>query len=330
MSVIDIRKAHRSGARLVIGLQGISGSGKTFTALQLAWGMADYDASKVGMLDTENRRGSLYADALKDSGGEVHRFLIGDLHPPFSPQRYIDAIKAFEDAGVEVLVIDSASHEWAGTGGCYDIAKNTHKRMDDWLTAKNEHKRFMSAMLQSNMHIIACIREAPKTDFRDPKNPTYLGLMPIQESQFVFELTASLQMHSEGQQQTVMKCPADLRDILGRQQGYITPQDGKALRAWVDGAGSETDQKVEKYRNRLQSITSEGVAYVADAWKKTPADVRKALGDGFRQQIMASAEAYEQQAAPGDDAAANLNEQVMGDQPGMLDNVDRETGEVRA
>lgn len=315
MTVIEIREAKREGARLVIGLQGISGSGKTFTALQLAYGLANHDGKKVGFIDTENRRGSLYADCLlHPETGEVDRFLIGDLAPPFSPQRYIEAIQAFENAGVDVLVIDSVSHEWAGQGGCYDIAKNTSKRIDDWLTAKNEHKRFMSAMLQSSMHIIACIREAPKTDFKDPKNPKALGLMPIQESQFVFELTASLQMWDGGRGQGVLKCPAELSGIIGRGQGYITSADGKALRDWVDG-GHQVDPMVMKYRDRLQALCEQGEQAVTTAWDdKTPEKIRKALGTAFRDQLLASAKEFDAQRkrATGDDGSIDeLNRQIF-------------------
>lgn len=314
MTVIQIREAKREGARLVIGLQGISGSGKTFTALQLAYGLANFDSRKVGFIDTENRRGSLYANSLRHpETGDVQPFLIGDLTPPFSPQRYIEAIQAFEAAGVDVLVIDSASHEWAGQGGCYDIAKNTSKRIDDWLTAKNEHKRFMNAMLQSSMHIIVCIREAPKTDFKDPKNPKPLGLMPIQESQFVFELTASLQMWNCGQAQAVLKCPAELMQILGREKGYITAADGKALRAWVDG-GNQIDPMVAKYRDRLQAITEGGVDAVKEAWGKTPEAIRTALGVAFHKQILASAQAFDdarKAASGGDGSIDDLNEKLF-------------------
>lgn len=298
---------------MVIGLQGISGSGKTYTALQLAYGMAGLDSRKVGFLDTENRRGSLYANALRNDAGEVQRFLIGDLVAPFSPQRYIDAIAQFEDAGVDVLVIDSASHEWAGMGGCYDIAKNTSKRIDDWLTAKNEHKRFMAAMLQSSMHIIACIREAPKTDFKDPKNPKSLGLMPIQESQFVFELTASLQMHAEGQAQTVLKCPEELRPILGRGRGYITAQDGLALRRWVDGAEQVIAPAVAKWRDRLLAVCERGEQAIVDAWGKTPTDVQSTLGKPFYDTCLVSAREFDRQRATAhrdDQAVDNLNEMI--------------------
>lgn len=312
-NVIQIREAQRQGARLVIGLQGISGSGKTYTALQIAHGLAGMNAAKVGFLDTENRRGSLYADSLKKPDGSVDRFLIGDLPPPFSPQRYIDAIAQFEAAGVEVLVIDSVSHEWAGQGGCYDIAKNTTNKIDNWLLAKAQHKRFMSAMLQSSMHIIACIREAPKTDFKDPKAPKSLGLMPIQESQFVFELTASLQMWGEGKQQAVLKCPAELRPYLGRQQGYITPQDGAALRAWVNGAAVKTPPTVLQWRDRVLAICERGEAAVTEAWGKIPQAVRDELGADFHATLIASAREFDaqRQAAHGADDAVNaLNNQI--------------------
>lgn len=293
MSVIQIRMAERRGARLVVGMAGISGSGKTYTALQLAWGLAGLDASKVGMLDTENRRGSLYADALKDANGNVHQFMIGDLYAPFSPQRYIDAIHEFQKAGVEVLVIDSVTHEWEGTGGCEEIAATTSSRMADWKKAKAEHKRFMNALLQSDMHVIVCIRAREKMDFSDPKKPISLGIQPIQEKNFMFEMTASLMMWNEGTAQQVLKCPAELKGILGRGQGYVSANDGLALRKWVEGAGG--NQTLDKWRNRLQSVTEQGEKAVLAAWGKTPQKVRDALGNDFYATIIHSAKAHDEQ-----------------------------------
>lgn len=292
MSVLQIRKAQREGARLVIGIAGVSGSGKTYTALQLAWGMANGDASKVGFIDTENRRGSLYSDSLVSKDGEIHQFMIGDLYAPFSPQRYIDAILEFQKAGVEVLIIDSVTHEWEGTGGCQEIAANTTSRMADWKRAKAEHKRFMNALLQSDMHVICCIRAREKTDFTNPKEPKALGLQPIQEQNFMFEMTASVLMHEQGTRQDVLKCPADLVEILGRGNGYIGAKDGVALRKWVDGAKA-LDPDVERYRNSLQSIADQGLSVVNDAIAKVPAKVVKKLGEKFFETLLASAQAFE-------------------------------------
>lgn len=292
MSTIQIRKAQREGARLVIGIAGVSGSGKTYSALQLAWGMANGDASKVGFIDTENRRGSLYSDSLVSKDGEIHQFMIGDLYAPFSPQRYIDAILEFQKAGVEVLIIDSVTHEWEGVGGCQDIANNTNSRMADWKRAKAEHKRFMNALLQCDMHVICCIRAREKTDFTNPKEPKALGLQPIQEQNFMFEMTASVLMHDQGTRQDVLKCPADLVSILGRGNNYISAKDGVALRKWVDGA-KKLDPEVERYRNSLQTVTEQGVAALKEAVAGVPDKVKVKLGEAFFKTLMESAKSYD-------------------------------------
>lgn len=294
MSVLQIRKAQREGARLVIGIAGVSGSGKTYTALQLAWGMANGDASKVGFIDTENRRGSLYSDALVSKDGQIHQFMIGDLYAPFSPQRYIDAILEFQKAGVEVLIIDSVTHEWEGAGGCQEIAANTSSRMADWKRAKAEHKRFMNALLQCDMHVICCIRAREKTDFTNPKEPKALGLQPIQEQNFMFEMTASVLMHDQGKRQDVLKCPTDLVDILGRSSGYITARDGMSLRKWVDGA-RQLDPAVERFRNSLQSVTEQGASALAAAVIEVPDAIKSKLGWKFFETLSASAEEFDRQ-----------------------------------
>ncbi|KAF2282434.1 hypothetical protein GH714_044119 [Hevea brasiliensis] len=162
--------AERSGSRVVIGISGQSGSGKTYSALKLARGMVS-SPEEIGFLDTENGRGRLYSNILDG------KFMHADMYAPFSPARYRQAIEEFQKAGVKVLVIDSGSHEWEGEGGCTDIADQpllNGKKMADWKRAKSEHKKFMSALLQSNMHIIVCLRARHKTDFSNPKDPMRL------------------------------------------------------------------------------------------------------------------------------------------------------------
>lgn len=319
MAVIQIREAERAGARLVIGLAGVSGSGKTYSALQLAYGLANGNAKKVGLLDTENRRGSLYADALRNKKGDVQRFLIGDLYAPFSPQRYVDAILEFQRAGVEVLVIDSGSHEWEGDGGCEDIAHDGNPKNPRWNDAKRQHKRFMSALLQCDMHIIVCLRAREKVKLVKVNGKTEYepqGVLPVCEKNFMFEMTASLLMWDEGKVQDVMKCPEELRKILGRGKGYLTARDGLALRKWVEG-GAQLDPDVEHARNSLRTVTDQGVDAVFVAWDEQPADVRKALGKEFFEELLEAARAFDDQrahAASGEGAQLDeLNGAVFGD-----------------
>lgn len=295
-NVIEIRRAQRANARLVIGLTSTSGDGKTFTAIQLGYGLANYKAEKVGLLDAENRRGSLYDNILEKSTRPTsERFLIGDLVAPFSPQRYVDSIMQFQNAGVEVLIIDSVTHEWESPGGCQDIAEAGNPKVPNWNRAKAEHKRFVNAMLQCDMHIIVCVRAREKTkpERKDGKLEFIeMGLQPIQEKNFMFEMTASLMLFSQGEQQQILKCPAELLGILGRKQGFITSDDGKRLRDWVDGA-VKLDPVVEKYRNRLLSNTEGGVAHIDECWNKTPSEVREALGEAFHGTLTASAKGYD-------------------------------------
>lgn len=317
MAVINIRKARREGARLVIGIAGISGSGKTYSALQLAYGMANFDASKIGFIDTENKRGSLYADTLVDGHGEVQQFYIGDLEPPFTPQRYADSIKAFQDAGVEVLVIDSISHEYEGTGGVLEMREPLPGKVgkrDNF--AKAEHKKMMNTLLQSNMHVIVCVRAREKVELKkEGGNTVYipLGVQPICEKNFMFEMTASLMMWDEGKSQQVLKCGSELRPILGRQTDYITSADGKALRDWVDGA-KQLDPLVEAARSDLKLVCEQGLAALTAAWKKLPATTRKAISaDGkCPDEYKLSAQEYDSLRTKTDPGLDDLNSEVMG------------------
>jgi len=301
----EIRPAQRQGARLLIQLSGVSGSGKTYTALQLAYGLAGKDASKVVMIDTENRRGSLYADSLP--GGAKYGIL--DFYAPFAPARYIQAIEAACNAGAEVIVIDSVSHEWESEGGCEWIANQT--RFPDWKLAKKEHKRFVTYMLQCPAHIIACTRAREKVDFSDPKAPIKLGIQPIQEKNFSYEATVSLMMHDQGARQDVLKCPAELQDVLGRGDGYVGVADGGRLRAWVDGAAA-IDPAIEHSRGMLLNATESGLQSLQTAWLNTPAKIRKALGDKFKDQLKASATAYDDLRKPAGtpDAIGALNDAI--------------------
>lgn len=324
MAIFKIEDAEREGARLVIGIGGVSGGGKTYTALQLAWGLANYDSSKVGLLCTENRRGRLYADTLVDGQGVVHKFKVGDLTPPFSPQRYVEAIAAFVAAGVEVLVIDSVSHEWEGQGGCEDIAHAGNSRNPEWNKAKREHKSFMNAMLQSPVHVIACMRAREKVKLEKVDGKTQYvpqGVLPIQEKNFTFELTASLMLWNGGKSRDILKCPAELASIFGTPgecaDGYLTHEHGKRLREWVDG-GQQLDAEVQRARDSLQMACEHGMDALVAAWKALPAKMKKAIspdGKGCPDDLKRSAQAFDEQRNAGqDDQAAvdELNNQVLG------------------
>lgn len=272
MGILNIRPVKIGQSKIVIGIAGQSGGGKTYTALQIARGMVD-DPKEIGFLDTENGRGSLYANILD---GE---FMIGDLYPPFSPMRYAQAIKEFQDSGVKVLVIDSVTHEWEGDGGCDDIANapkadGTPRKIADWNTAKREHKKFMNTLLQTNMNIIACIRAREKTDFKDPSKPVSLGIQPVCEKNFMFELTASVLLDNQGTKQTVLKPMPFIKDALTPDSnGYLGIENGKKIRQWLESGEKESDEIV-KIKSEALLICEQGFEALNDYWRTIPKELK--------------------------------------------------------
>jgi hypothetical protein len=288
MSILNIRKAVRSGSRVVIGIAGQSGEGKTYTALKLARGMVD-KPEEIGFLDTENKRGSLYADILDGA------FMIGDLYAPFSPSRYAEAIKEFQDAGVKVLVIDSGSHEHEGDGGLEDIANAPLLRggkMADWKKAKSEHKKFMNAMLQSDMHIILCLRAREKMDFKNPSKPVSLGIQPICEKNVLFEMTASMMMLNQGREQIFIKMPEALRSVFGNGNGYLNESHGRALIDWVN-SGEKIDTELESWKNKMQFAASSGTESLKAEWLKMPQHMQAKM-EPLKRQFWSSAQAFDE------------------------------------
>lgn len=288
---IEIVESYRGGTPMLIGIAGESDSGKTYSALQLAYGLANRDATKIGVIDAENKRCALYSDMFKPQ-----RFKRGDLYPPFAPQRYIDGIRKFIATGVEVLFIDSVSHAWEGEGGCSDIAwapkRNGQPRSTaDWITAKAQWKRLMGAALFCPMHVILGVRAREAMDYTNQHAPVSIGVQPIIEKNAMFEMTASLMMHDQGRRQTVLKCPEELRHILGRGDDYITALDGMALRQWVDGGNADP---LDRARNILRFAAVDGTESMKAAFVKLSTADKKALVDTeFYKSVKAQAAAVD-------------------------------------
>ncbi len=106
---MTLRKVTRRKAKIRLGLSAVSGGGKTYSALLIAFGICN-DWSKIAIIDTENSSADLYA--------HLGNYNVLPLNAPFTPEKYSDAINQCEKEGMEVVIIDSITHEWDGKGGC--------------------------------------------------------------------------------------------------------------------------------------------------------------------------------------------------------------------
>lgn len=226
-----IRKARRSAHRLRLLLSGPAGSGKTWGAIEIARGLG----GRCVVIDTEEGSSDIYND--------LHDFDVVDLRPPFTPERYCDAITQCESAGYDVIIIDSITHEWNGSGGVLELkdqlaaAKYRGNTWSAWSELTPRHRRFVDAMLRSPAHIIACGRSKTETSQVDEggrKKVVKLGMAVEQRDGIEFEFTVVLDIVHDGHYAVASKDRTRL--FLGDPKP-ITADHGRALAAWL--AGSE-------------------------------------------------------------------------------------------
>lgn len=157
---VKIRKAEKKQAKLRMAINGPAGSGKTWTSLEIATGLG----KRILLIDTEGESSTLYADRFSFDIISMSEF--GDN--PFNPENFVEAIKAGEEAGYDVIVVDSLSHAWAGEGGALDLANKETLRSRSgnsflaWRNVTPIHNKLINKILQSKSHIIATMRSKEK------------------------------------------------------------------------------------------------------------------------------------------------------------------------
>ena len=224
---MQFRKAERKQSKLRLAITGPSGSGKTYSALRLATGLG----GKIAMIDTESGRGELYATEFE--------YDVCPLSPPFTPKRYIEAIRAAEAAGYDVLVIDSISHEWQGDGGCLDMqtaatmrsaSKNSYTA---WKEVTPEHNKFVDAIIQSRCHVIATMRSkqdyAQVEDGNGRKKVEKLGMAPIQREGLDYEFVIVFDMDRSHK----ATCSKDNTHLFDGQYFQPSEESGRAVLDWL-------------------------------------------------------------------------------------------------
>jgi hypothetical protein len=247
-----IKKASRTVSKMRIGLFGVSGSGKTYGALLLAKGLVG-EWGKIVVIDTENGSADLYSHL-----GDYSSLI---LKAPFTPERYIEAIKFCERSPekFECIIIDSISHEWMGEGGCLEMQDKIANmpKMNSytaWAKISPSHNRFLQTIIQSDLHIISCGRTKIDYNFEAKTlggkgRVEKIGMKKETREGFDYEMTVAFQISQE-HMATVDKVRTDLfnTDV----PFMLTEEVGLSIKKWNDSGVEQ--KKPEMVDNLSQKI----------------------------------------------------------------------------
>lgn len=224
-----------------MALQGPSGSGKTYSALLLAKGLAQDNFTKVAVIDTENNSADLYA--------HLGDYKVLSLQPPFSPERYKEAISICENEGIEVIILDSITH-------CWEFLLEFHSSLPgnsfaNWNKVTPRQKGFTNAILQSPCHIISTMRT--KQDYvlnqKDGKYiPEKVGLKAVQRDGMDYEFTLVFDINIK-HQAIASKDRTGL--FIDKPEFAINSSTGRKILNWCNSTLT-----LPELRNRVESCTN--------------------------------------------------------------------------
>ena len=240
---MQLQKASRKKAKIKMGLQGPSGSGKTYSSLLIDNGLCN-DWSKIAVIDSENHSSELYSHL----GG----YNVLQITPPYTPEKYIEALQVCEKAEMEVIIIDSITHEWeyiiefhASLGG---------NSFTNWHKIGLRHKEFINAMLKSKANIIATTRT--KQDYvLNEKNgrivPQKVGLKSIQRDGLEYEFTLVFDINMKN----MASASKDRTNLFcNKPETQLGVDTGRMIQQWCNEGADVSSREVSQRVNECKSI----------------------------------------------------------------------------
>lgn len=270
------RRAKAEKASLKFGLYGLAGSGKTFTALLIAEGLANHEKKKIAYVDTE-RGTDFYANKVPSRQKHPEAFDFDALYTR-SITETIEAIRGLNPQEYGVVIIDSITHIWEAAINSYGgkLTKAGTIPFHAWGKIKKPYKDLMTLLLNSPMHILICGRQGNewaedeeteelkrvgtkmKAEGETPHEPDFLLHMEAIKNpkQKMATITAFAEKDRSGilagkviEWPDFDKIAKPLLGLLGKTQGHIDDQDE------TSNKDTETLMEAENKRIRESEAT---------------------------------------------------------------------------
>lgn len=257
----QVKKAKREKIYVKLALMAPSGGGKTYGSLRLASGMAEEIKKETGkdakilLANTEQKRGYYYANEFD--------YDIVDIEPPHNPEKYVELIGFAVSEGYDILIIDSSSHEWEGKGGCLELQQQAGGTYQAWGKITPRHNRFIDAIADSPIHIIATMRgkdqyEVNKDD-RGKTSVQKLGVGAKQRDGFEYEFTCTFLIDQKTNCAEVQKDNTHIFE--GEGPTLLTENHGRKIIQWANSGEGYTPvakkDTTEPLADKLSSLKDE-------------------------------------------------------------------------
>ncbi len=242
---MQLRKSNRSQAKIRIALQGVSGSGKTYSSLLLGYGLCQ-NWDKIAVIDTENQSADLYS--------HLGQYNVISLLPPYSPERYIEAINTCEASGMEVIIIDSLSFEWEYLVDYHaNLAGNSFQ---NWGKITPRHNALVQKILHSAAHIIVTVRSKQDyviTEKNGKQVPEKVGLKAVQRDGLEYDFTIVFELDINHQ----AVCSKDRTQLFAQKIPFkIEVNTGLKIREWCQGSAVPFEELEDPLKAKIRAVTT--------------------------------------------------------------------------
>lgn len=229
------KKAERRKVKIRVNISAPTGFGKTASALIMAYGITG-DWSKIGVIDTENKSAALYAKHTLPNGFYIGEFETCEIEPPFTPEKYMNAIKEAEQV-FEVLIIDSVTHVWQGQGGLLEYNDSLGgNKFQNWAKTTPRYQAWLNSILHSKCHIITTTRKKQAYEMtKDGSGKAVVekkGMEDQIRDGYDYECTLAFELINDAHLAKASKDRTSL--FMNKPEFIITPDTGKAIRDWCE------------------------------------------------------------------------------------------------
>ncbi len=278
------RKAKAEQAALKIGLYGPPGSGKTFTSLLIAEGLAKISNKRVAYVDTE-RGTDFYCKSVPTRSIHPDAFDFDALYSR-SITEVLGAIRSLSPHEYGVVVLDSVTHLWESAIAAYNGPKTRAGTlpMQAWGRIKKPYKDLMAALLSAPLHVLICGRQGVeyaedeetselkavgykmKAEGETPYEPHILIRMEAVKPKRTNE-TATIVAYAEKDRTgilagrsvanpTFQTLCVPLLGLLGETQAYIASSDETAA-IDAEALAQQEQARAQTSQDRLEQFTAQ-------------------------------------------------------------------------